>query len=95
MQKRFYVRPKGFEPLTDGLENRCSIQLSYGRIGAQKYKNAANKQTKVSILFKEIQTDLFCISTSKTIRDKICSFYIAGNLILILHVKFDIYEEIN
>ena len=54
MQKRFYVRPKGFEPLTDGLENRCSIQLSYGRIGAQKYKNAANKQTKVSILFQEI-----------------------------------------
>ena len=36
MQKRFYVRPKGFEPLTDGLENRCSIQLSYGRINATK-----------------------------------------------------------
>ena len=26
------VRPRGFEPLTYGLEGRCSIQLSYERI---------------------------------------------------------------
>ena len=44
------VRPLGFEPKTYGLENRCSIQLSYGRIIRQKYKNIPKTQTKENVL---------------------------------------------
>jgi hypothetical protein len=32
IQRLAEVRPKGFEPLTLGSEDRCSIQLSYGRL---------------------------------------------------------------
>ena len=30
------LRPAGLEPATDGLENRCSILLSYGRIARRE-----------------------------------------------------------
>ena len=33
-QRERKVRPEGFEPPTDGLEIRCSILLSYGRLRA-------------------------------------------------------------
>ena len=32
------ARPAGFEPATYGLEGRCSIQLSYGRISKKVLK---------------------------------------------------------
>src|SRR5262249_10469562 len=32
LPRRFVVRPTGLEPVTPGLEGRCSIRMSYGRL---------------------------------------------------------------
>ena len=36
LQDPWKLRPAGLEPATDGLENRCSIRLSYGRIARRE-----------------------------------------------------------
>jgi hypothetical protein len=68
------VHQAGFEPATDGLEIRCSIQLSYWCVNlfniALVSMTELKKASKANVVFMQTGDTLFIKNTSKITRNK-------------------------
>ena len=58
------ARPKGLEPLTLGLEGRCSIQLSYGRLATNWYEPLESHEPMSGPKKKVVGVERFELPTS-------------------------------
>ena len=58
------ARPKGLEPLTLGLEGRCSIQLSYGRLATNWYEPPESREAMSGPKKKVVGVERFELPTS-------------------------------